>query len=69
MKRVRLRIREVAEEKHVSIRKLHRDSEIALSRVKQLYRDPDAEVKLTTLARIADVLNVSICELFEEFEE
>lgn len=69
MRRVRLRIKEVAESRHISIRKLHYETDIALSRVKQLLRDPYAEVKLGTLARIADALECSICELFEEFEE
>ena len=66
MRRVRLKIKEVAQQKRVSMRKLHMQSEIALSSVKRLYRDPYTEVKLGTLARIADVLDCSICELFEE---
>jgi DNA-binding Xre family transcriptional regulator len=70
MRRVRLQIREVAAEKHVSMRQLHLRSEIALSRIKKLYRDPYIEVKIGTLARIADVLDVPIAQLFEEeFEE
>jgi DNA-binding Xre family transcriptional regulator len=66
MRRVRLKIKEVAAEKHISMRQLHLRSEIALSRMKKFYRDPYIDVKLGTLARIADVLGVSICELFEE---
>lgn len=70
MRRVRLRIREVAAEKHVSMRQLHLRSEIALSRIKKFYRDPYIEIKVGTLARIADVLDVPIAQLFlEEFEQ
>jgi DNA-binding Xre family transcriptional regulator len=67
---VRLQIKEVAREKHISMRQLHLRSEIALSRIKRLYREPYTEVKIGTLARIADVLDCSISELFEEeFEQ
>ena len=66
MRRVRLRIKEAAEEKNVSVYKLHMRSEIALSSIKRLYREPYTEVKVGTLARIADVLDVPIAQLFEE---
>jgi DNA-binding Xre family transcriptional regulator len=69
MRKVRLRIKEVAHEKGISIHRLHLRTEIALSSIRRFYQDPYAEIKLGTLARIADVLNVSICELFEEYEE
>lgn len=69
MRRVRLRIKEVAEQKGISRYKLHMRTEIALTTIKRLYREPYSEIKLGTLARIADVLNCSICELFEEFED
>lgn len=65
-----MQIKEVAREKHISMRQLHLRSEIALSRIKKLYRDPYIEVKIGTLARIADVLDVPIAQLFaEEFEQ
>jgi DNA-binding Xre family transcriptional regulator len=69
MRRVRLKIKEVAAEKHMSMRQLHLRSEIALSRMKKFYRNPDIDIKLGTLARIAEVLDVPICDLFEEYEE
>lgn len=70
MRRVRLRIKEVAAEKHISMRQLHLRSEIALSRIKRFYREPYTEIKVGTLARIADVLDVPIAQLFtEEFEQ
>jgi transcriptional regulator with XRE-family HTH domain len=69
MRRVRLKIREVAEQKHISQHRLHLRSEVALSSIRRFYQYPDAEVQLSTLARIAEVLGVSICELFEEYDE
>lgn len=65
MRRARLRIKEVAEQKHVSMRQLHLRSEIALSRMKKFYRNPYIDIKLGTLTRIADVLNCDVCDLFE----
>jgi transcriptional regulator with XRE-family HTH domain len=45
-------------------------TEIALTTIKRLYREPYSEVKVGTLARIADVLDVPIAQLFEEeFEQ
>lgn len=69
MRRVRLRIKEVATQKGISMYKLHMRSEIALSTVKRLFRDPYAEVKLSTLARIGEVLGVPTAELFEDEDE
>ena len=65
MRRARLKIKEVAEQKHMSMRQLHLKSEIALSRMKKFYRDPYIDIKLGTLTRIADVLGCEVCDLFE----
>jgi DNA-binding Xre family transcriptional regulator len=68
MRRARLKIKEVAEQRHVSMRQLHLRSEIALSRMKKFYRNPYIDIKLGTLMRIADVLDCDVCELFETEE-
>lgn len=69
MRRVRLRIIEIAEEKGISMYKLHMRSEIALSSIKRIFRNPYTEVKVSTLARIGEVLGVPTSELIADEEE
>ncbi|MFL5589139.1 MAG: helix-turn-helix domain-containing protein [Ktedonobacteraceae bacterium] len=64
--KVRLRIKEVAAEKGVSMTKLSQRSEVAYNTVRKLMRDPYAEVTLSTLRRLADVLGVSTKDLIED---
>lgn len=65
----RLLVKEVAKQKGISMYRLHFSSEIALSSIKRLYRDPYADVRLGTLARLAEALCVPIASLFEEVQE
>ena len=64
--KTRLRIKEIAEEKGMSMTKLSYRSEVAYNTVRKLFRDPYAEVTVTTLRRIADVLGVSVKDLLED---
>ena len=64
--KVRLRVKEVAAEKGVSMTKLSQRSEVAYNMVRKLMRDPYAEVTLSTLRRLADVLGVSTKDLIED---
>ena len=64
--KVRLRVKEVAAEKGVSMTKLSQRSEVAYNTVRKLFRDPYAEVTLSTLRRLADVLGVSTKDLIED---
>ena len=64
--KVRLRIKEVAAEKGVSMTKLSQRSEVTYNTVRKLMRDPYAEVTLSTLRRLADVLGVSTKDLIED---
>jgi DNA-binding Xre family transcriptional regulator len=64
--KVRLRIKEIAAEKGVSMTKLSQRSEVAYNTVRKLFRDPYAEVTLSTLRRLADVLGVSTKDLIED---
>lgn len=64
--RTRLRIKEVAAEKGMSMTKLSHRSEVAYNTIRKLFRDPYAEVTVTTLRRIAKVLDVSVKDLLED---
>ena len=67
--KTRLRIKEIAEEKGMSMTKLSHRSEVAYNTVRKLFRDPYAEVTVTTLRRIADVLGVSVKDLLEDIPD
>ena len=64
--KVRLRVKEVAEAKGVSMTRLHTRSEVAYNTIRRIFRDPYSEVTTTTLARLADALGVPTAELIED---
>lgn len=64
--KTRLRIKEVAEEKGMSMTKLSHRSEVAYNTIRKLFKDPYAEVTVTTLRRLAEALDVSVHDLIEE---
>ncbi len=66
---IRLKIREIAEQKNVSMRRLSREGNLAYKTIKNIWRDPYHEVTTTTLNKIAKFLGVKICELYEEVPE
>ncbi len=46
---IRLRVREIAEAKGISIGKLSRTADVAYNTIRAIYRDPHREVTTTTL--------------------
>ncbi len=63
--RTRLRIKEVATSKGISLTKLSQRSEVAYNTVRKVWRDPYTDVTVSTLQRLADVLGVNVNELIE----
>jgi len=63
--KTRLRVKDVAKEKGVSMTKLHHLSEVAYGTIRKIFRDPYTEVTLTTLNRLAEALKVETKELIE----
>jgi len=63
--RTRLRIKEVATSKGISLTKLSQRSEVAYNTVRKVWRDPYTDVTVSTLQRLADVLGVDVNELIE----
>lgn len=63
--KTRLRLKEVAQQKNISLTRLSQRSEVAYNTVRRLWRDPYADVTLSTLQRLADVLGVDVHELIE----
>jgi DNA-binding Xre family transcriptional regulator len=67
--RTRIRVREVAEEKGISMTKLFHRSEVALTTIQKVWRDPYAPVTLSTLTRLAKALGVETRDLIEDVPE
>lgn len=63
---IRLKIREIAQEKGVSMRKLSIEGHMAYKTVKAFWRDPYHEVTTTTLEKVAKFLGISVFDLLEE---
>jgi len=66
---IKLRVKEIAEEKGISMRKLASSANIAYNTLRTIYRDPYRQVTTTTLERLAHALNVPVIELLEEVTE
>lgn len=63
---VRLRVKELLEQKGISQGKLSRMSDISISTISRVCTDPSYSPTLNTLERIAKALNVPISDLYEE---
>ena len=63
---VRLRVKEVAKEKGISMGKLQRDADIAYNTIKRMFKDPYYITTTETLVKIARALGVQTGELIEE---
>jgi DNA-binding Xre family transcriptional regulator len=68
-KRIRLKVREIAEEKGMSITLISHKSYLALNTIRSIFQDPYRTVNTDTLARLADALGVSVFDLMEEVED
>ena len=66
---VRLRVKEVAKEKGISMGKLQRDANVAYITVKRIFKDPYYITTTETLGKLAKALGVPPGELIEEVPE
>jgi len=65
----RLKIRELAEARGISMGKLSRMADVDRTTVKRLYDDPRYSPNLDTLWRVAKALKVTLNDLVEEVPE
>lgn len=63
---VRLRVKEVAMQKSISMGKLQRDADVAYNTVKRIFKDPYYVTTTETLGKLARALGASPGELIEE---
>lgn len=65
---LRLRIREIAEEKNISMSKLSRTADVNYKTIQTIWRDPYHGINTKTLERIAKALGVPTSDLLEDYE-
>jgi transcriptional regulator with XRE-family HTH domain len=65
----RLKVKEIAEAKGVNMSQLSRRADLAYRTISQLWHNPGHDASLSTLAKIAKVLDVSIHDLISEEED
>jgi len=67
--RIKLKVKEIAAEKKISMTRLHIRSEVAYTTIRKIFRDPYTDITLTTLSKLAQALNVSTKDLIEDVSE
>jgi transcriptional regulator with XRE-family HTH domain len=65
---IRLKIKEAAQARSISMSKLSRMSDVSYDTIQQIYHNPFKDVNLSTLEKLAGALKVDVCELFEKQE-
>ncbi|MFL5628785.1 MAG: helix-turn-helix domain-containing protein [Ktedonobacteraceae bacterium] len=63
---VRLRVKEIAKQKGISMGKLQRDADVAYNTVKRIFKNPYHVITTETLGKLAKALGVPPGELIEE---
>ena len=66
---IRLRIREIAEEKGYNMSSLSRKSDVSFKTVKRLWKDPYQTANTDTLEKLAKALGVSVRDLLEDMPD
>jgi DNA-binding Xre family transcriptional regulator len=62
----RLKIKEVAESKSYNMSTLSREADVPFNTVRRAWKNPQYEIKLATLNRIAQTLGVTTADLIED---
>jgi DNA-binding Xre family transcriptional regulator len=66
---LRLRVKEIAQEKHISMNKLSQRSEVSYNIIRDLVNHPYRSVTTETINRIAKALGVPATDLLEDVKE
>lgn len=62
----KLRVKEIAQQKGLTMGKLSRAADVDMSTLSRVYNDPDYSPTLLTLEKLAKALHVKIADLIEE---
>jgi DNA-binding Xre family transcriptional regulator len=66
---VRLKVKEIAQQKKMSMRKLAKEADIAYNTLRTIYRNPYRQVTTFTLDKLAKALKVDASELIESIPD
>lgn len=66
---IRLKVREVAQAKGITMAKLGRMADLNQRTMQAIYNDPYRDVAYSTLVKLAKALDVDIAELTEEVQD
>lgn len=66
---LRLRVKEVANEKGLSMNKLSQKSEVSYHIIRDIYRNPFKTINTDTINRLARTLGVPVTALIEDVSE
>ena len=62
---IKLKIREIAESKKINMSKLSRMADVNYNTIRGIWDNPNRDVAVTTLEKIAKALGVNVSDLYE----
>lgn len=62
---IRLKIRDIAESKKINMSKLSRMADVNYNTIRGIWDNPNRDVAVTTLEKIAKALGVAVSDLYE----
>jgi len=62
---IKLKVREIAEARKINMAKLSRMADVNYNTIRAIYDNPNRDVAVTTLEKIASALKVDIAMLYE----
>ncbi len=68
-KMIRLRVREIAEAKAITMTKLFRISDISYNTIRNVFNHPERPVSTDTLEKFSKALNVPVSDLIEQLPD
>jgi len=68
-KMIRLRVKEIAQERNISMMKLSRMSDVSFNTIRRIFKQPDKPVNTDTLDKLSRALGVSVNDLMIQLED
>ena len=62
---IKLKVREIADARKINMAKLSRMADVNYNTIRAIYNNPNRDVAVTTLEKIAKALKVEVTDLYE----
>jgi DNA-binding Xre family transcriptional regulator len=62
---IKLKVREIADARRINMAKLSRMADVNYNTIRAIYDNPNRDVAVTTLEKIAKALKVDVTDLYE----